>query len=115
MMAESLNVKRGTVQQRRDDYRHPKSGRQVRAWEVREYRTATQEANAIFLDEELDDEGAVISRLYGDLKLRYIWRYEMEHLLARSGFDIEALFGDFSRSPFSDTSPEMVWVARKPD
>ena len=55
----------------------------------------------------------MISRLYGDLKLRYVWRYEMEHLFARSGFEIEALYGDFSRSPFDDGSPEMVWVVRK--
>lgn len=45
-------------------------------------------------------------------RLRYVYRYEMEHLLARSGFEIEALFGDFDRSAFRETSTEMVWLAR---
>jgi hypothetical protein len=36
----------------------------------------------------------------------------MEHLLRRVGFAIEALYGDFSRSAYMDTSQEMIWVAR---
>ena len=45
-------------------------------------------------------------------RLRWVYRYEMEHLLARSGFAVEALYGDFERAPFGRTSTEMVWVAR---
>ena len=30
---------------------------------------------------------------------RYFFRYEMEHLLARAGFEVEALYSDFDRSP----------------
>jgi hypothetical protein len=37
----------------------------------------------------------------------------VEHLLARAGFALEALYGDFFRAPFADESPSMVWVARK--
>jgi SAM-dependent methyltransferase len=43
--------------------------------------------------------------------LRYFFRYEVEHLLARSGFRVEALYGDFDGSPLEDDSPEMVFVA----
>jgi hypothetical protein len=70
--------------------------------------------DSTFLDEELDDRGAVTSRVYRDLRLRYIFRFEMEHLLARVGFEIGALYGDFFGAPFEDSSPEMVWVARRP-
>jgi SAM-dependent methyltransferase len=46
------------------------------------------------------------------IRLRWVYRYEMEHLLARSGFEVEALYGDFERNPFGVTSTELVWVAR---
>ena len=45
---------------------------------------------------------------------RYFFRYEMEHLLARAGFEVEALYGDFDQSPFGSKSRgELVFVARK--
>ena len=43
--------------------------------------------------------------------LRYFFRYEVEHLLARCGFKVMALYGDFDRSPIRDDSPEMIFVA----
>ncbi len=43
--------------------------------------------------------------------LRYFFRYEVEHLLARCGFRVEETFGDFDRSPLRDNSPEMILVA----
>jgi SAM-dependent methyltransferase len=43
--------------------------------------------------------------------LRYFFRYEIEHLLARCGFRVSALYGNFDRTPIRDESPEMVFVA----
>lgn len=43
--------------------------------------------------------------------LRYFFRYEVEHLLARCGFRVSAVYGDFDRSPLADVSPEMIFVA----
>ena len=63
-------------------------------------------------DEEVDDDGVVASRVYRGLKLRYTFRFEMEHLLARTGFEVEGLYGDCFGGAFEDSSPEMVWVAR---
>jgi SAM-dependent methyltransferase len=45
-------------------------------------------------------------------RLRWVYRFEMQHLLARSGFEVEALYGDFVGSPFGTTSTELVWVAK---
>jgi hypothetical protein len=36
----------------------------------------------------------------------------MEHLLARVGLAVVALYGDFFRGPLRDTSTEMVWIAQ---
>ncbi len=43
--------------------------------------------------------------------LRYFFRYEVEHLLARCGFRVTALYGNFDRTPIRDDSPEMIFVA----
>jgi SAM-dependent methyltransferase len=43
--------------------------------------------------------------------LRYFFRYEVEHLLARCGFMVTALYGDFDRSAIRNDSPEMIFVA----
>ncbi len=47
------------------------------------------------------------------LRLRYFFRFEMEWMLEACGFEVEALYGDFARSPFTAESPEMVFVARR--
>lgn len=44
---------------------------------------------------------------------RYFFRYEVEHLLARCGFEVVELFGGFDKSPFADDSPEMIFVAER--
>lgn len=43
--------------------------------------------------------------------LRYFFRYEVEHLLARSGFRVTSLYGNVDRSPLKDDSPEMIFAA----
>ncbi|HKO03484.1 MAG TPA: class I SAM-dependent methyltransferase [Candidatus Acidoferrales bacterium] len=43
--------------------------------------------------------------------LRYYYRFEVEHLLARAGLRVAALYGDYDRTPFGDESPDMIFVA----
>jgi SAM-dependent methyltransferase len=43
--------------------------------------------------------------------LRYFFRYEVEHLLARCGFRVTTVYGNFDRSPLHDDSPEMIFAA----
>jgi SAM-dependent methyltransferase len=50
-------------------------------------------------------------RLVQAFPMRWFWRYEIEHLLARCRFRLEAVFGDFDRSPLTDASPEMIFIA----
>jgi SAM-dependent methyltransferase len=49
-------------------------------------------------------------RIVQSSRLRYFFRFEMEHLLARSGFEVTALYGAFDRTPFVDGSPEMIFT-----
>jgi SAM-dependent methyltransferase len=46
-------------------------------------------------------------------ELRYFFRFEMEWMLEACGFEVESLYGDFERNPFSADSPEMIFVARR--
>jgi SAM-dependent methyltransferase len=46
--------------------------------------------------------------------MRYLFRYEVEHLLARCGFEVEALYADYDKSPYGSKYPgELIFVAKK--
>jgi ubiquinone/menaquinone biosynthesis C-methylase UbiE len=53
------------------------------------------------------------ARRRGTLTLRYVGREEMEALLGRAGFTVEALYGDCRRGAFTETSTELVWLAKR--
>jgi ubiquinone/menaquinone biosynthesis C-methylase UbiE len=92
---------------------NPKTGRQVRATRAWSFETSTQTAICQTAWEEVDDEGQVIDRWQTKpVRLHVVFRFEIEHLLARAGFTVEGLFGDFFRNPLQDNSPNMIWVAR---
>jgi hypothetical protein len=44
--------------------------------------------------------------------MRWFWRYEIEHLMHRAGFNDVVIYGDFDRSPVGRTSPAFVVLAR---
>jgi SAM-dependent methyltransferase len=53
-------------------------------------------------------------RLVHAFRMRYLFRYEAEHLLARSGFLVEQLYADYDKSPYGSKYPgELIFVARK--
>ena len=53
-------------------------------------------------------------RLVQAFPMRYFFRYELEHLLVRAGFQMEAVYGDFDRSPGgAEAASELVFVARR--
>ena len=53
-------------------------------------------------------------RLVHAFPMRYLFRYEVEHLLARCGFEVEALYADYNRSPYGSKYPgELIFVAKK--
>jgi hypothetical protein len=53
-------------------------------------------------------------RLVHRFPMRYLFRYEAEHLLARCGFIVDALYADYGRRPYGSSYPgELIFVARK--
>ena len=55
----------------------------------------------------------ITQRLVHGFLMRWYWRYELEHLLVRCNFRVKAVFGDFNRSPLTDESPEMIFIAER--
>jgi hypothetical protein len=53
-------------------------------------------------------------RLLHSFQMRYLYRFEVEHLLVRSGFEIEHIYADFDKSPYGSKYPgELIFVAKK--
>lgn len=52
-----------------------------------------------------------VERRVHEIRMRWYTRAELEHLLARAGFRIEAIYGDFDREGLTDRSREMIVVA----
>ena len=53
-------------------------------------------------------------RLVHDFPMRYLFRYEAEHLLSLAGFQLEDAYSNYDRSPFGSRYPgQLILVARK--
>ena len=53
-------------------------------------------------------------RLVHAFRMRCIFRFEAEHLLARAGCALEHVYADFARSPYGTQYPgELIFVARR--
>ena len=90
-------------------------GRQIRWWAT---LTDSQRALQCYTFEvtyEIIAAGVAARRLTETLRLRYVFRYELEHLLYRAGYRIVEMYGDYDPSPFADGSPAMIAVAEPSD
>ncbi len=95
------------------EYHQDSMGGSVRKWNSWTYEPSTQTASAVTAWEIIGADGAVRDRQETVKKrLHCVFRFEMEHLLARAGFEVDALYGNFFRQELQDTSPDMIWVAR---
>ena len=53
-------------------------------------------------------------RRHDAFSLRYLFRFEAEHLLEREGFHVEAVYGDYDKSPFGAKYPgEIILIGRR--
>jgi SAM-dependent methyltransferase len=96
-----------------NEFVHPESGNRVIECSTLGHDPVEQRIEIYFIHDEVDASGQLLHRTYKPMRLRWIYRYEFEHLLARCGFELEALFGGFDRRPFTDVHQELVWVARR--
>jgi SAM-dependent methyltransferase len=107
---------KGGVFEPAEQFQHARTGHQIHTLRAWVYEPATQTAVCTTAWEAVAPGGQVIDRWQtAPIRLHCVFRFEMEHLLARVGFLIENLYGDFFQNPLDDKSSNMIWVARKPD
>ena len=105
---------RGTDFELKGEYPQDGIKGSVRAWTAWSYDAGTQTASAVDAWEFIEEDGKVTERKESIPKrLHVVFPFEMKHLLARVGFEVEALYGDFFQHDLQNTSPDMIWVARK--
>lgn len=73
---------------------------------------AQQINHVTFVYDEIDGNGGV-RRTVHPMTLRWFYRYELEHLLERAGFVVEAVYGSYDLDPFVTGSDIMLTVARR--
>ncbi|MFH1312347.1 MAG: class I SAM-dependent methyltransferase [Candidatus Eisenbacteria bacterium] len=73
----------------------------------------SEQYNEIEIIYYLTDANGRTERLVQAFPFRYFFRFEIEHMLARCGFRVVEVFGNFDRSPLDDKSPEMIFIAEK--
>ncbi len=86
-------------------------GRRVRGWVAVVGQHRGMQINDCEATYEIVEADGTTRRLTETFPMRFVFRYELEHLLARCGFRIVALYGDYDFSPFADASLGMIAVA----
>lgn len=77
----------------------------------RDFFRQTQEVELIYRVSYPDGRE---ERLVHRFVMRYLFRYEAEHLLARSGYEVEQVYADYDKSPYGSKYPgELILVAKK--
>ena len=107
---------KGGVFEAAEEFQYALTGHQVRALRAWDYEPATQTAISTTAWEEIGANGQVVdSWKTPPVRLHCVYPFEMEHLLARVGFRLENVYGDFFGHPLEDKSSNMIWVASKPE
>ena len=77
------------------------------------YDLETQLVDLTYVYERRADGGVPAERAFDRLRVRYFTRWEFEHLLARAGYEVEALYGGWEGGPPTPEGEDMIWIARK--
>jgi SAM-dependent methyltransferase len=87
-------------------------GRHVQKFVSQWSNLSEQLIHVVFMYDVSDDQHR-IQRFKATFDMRYFWRYEIEHLLARSGFTVSEIYGGYEFEPFDESSTQMVVVATR--
>lgn len=74
---------------------------------------ATQISTMTFFYDSLDEQSGQTSRQMVRFPMRWLYRYEMEHLLARAGFTLRSVYGSYDLDDYQSNSERIIFVASK--
>lgn len=87
---------------------------QLFLWLHQRFQTQSNVVNVLEFFEEYDSQGMMVSKRFSELQFHMMENLTFEGLIEASGFEAEALYGDYAYTAFdASTSPLMVWVLRK--
>ena len=89
----------------------PKTGNRTRVWSEYRCDNFNQIINTHWTIEELDVNGTLKHKVNKYSQMRYLHRFEIQHLLANLGYQVLEIYGSFDRAPLNESSTEMVLIA----
>ena len=92
----------------------PAGGRLVRCDRFVRNDLVAQVQHSEIRFEEYDAAGALVRSRTLPLSTRYTFRYELQLLLERVGFEVVDLYRDYNRNPY-DGAGEIIALARRPE
>lgn len=87
-------------------------GRRVFRFVTTRCDLARQINDVTYLYDEVDASGQV-TRQVMRFTMRWIYRYELEHLLARAGFMLRSVYGSYDLDSYTSDSPRLIGVASR--
>jgi SAM-dependent methyltransferase len=92
------------------DREYELDGRHVQKFVAIDTDAAAQLSQITYIYDETDALG-VLTRRTMRFALRWLYRFELEHLLARAGFTLRNLYGSYELDPYTVGSPRLIAVA----
>lgn len=94
------------------EFSMPDGRRVTRRFRIAARDRANQVNHVELIYEVTHPDGRAERRVHA-FAMRYLFRFEAEHLLARAGFGVERLYSGYDKSPFGSSYPgELIFVAR---
>lgn len=87
------------------------AGNLVQKFVLRRTDWAEQRQTVEFIYDELNADGQVLRRAL-PFVMRWLYRFELEHLLARAGLVVEGVYGDYDLEPYTSASAQLIVMAR---
>ena len=94
-----------------DEYEDPATGLPIQKWVSGAVDPAHQLQRLRFIYDQIQP-GGTVKRTTIKFTLRYFFRYEMELLLDKAGFDVEGVYGSYELDAYQDPCERMLFVAR---
>ncbi|MBI3929611.1 MAG: methyltransferase domain-containing protein [Armatimonadetes bacterium] len=94
------------------DFLDQETGLQVLVSTSSRYDPFTQRLTEERFYETVGEVGEVVDRRCIVLTQRWVFRWEMEHLLIRAGFRPVKVFGDYDGEPYREPGQDLTWEAR---
>jgi SAM-dependent methyltransferase len=109
---EALAEPAGKESAPEDEFTVPDGRRVTRRFKILARDRASQVNDIELIYDVVHPDGRT-ERLLHAFQMRYLFRFEAEHLLVRAGFDVEHLYAGYDKSPFGSSDPgELIFVAR---